>query len=73
MFSVPPPANVPVDGSSQEHPLKLEGVTKVDFKNFQGLFLPMYVVRHTLLSAHVSLTYELMVAAGKVTARLRVH
>jgi hypothetical protein len=44
MFSVPPPADVPVDGSSREHPLKLEGVTKADFKNFQGLFLPTYVI-----------------------------
>jgi hypothetical protein len=40
MFSVPQPADAPEEGSSEAHPLKLEGVRKEDFRNFLRLFLP---------------------------------
>jgi hypothetical protein len=40
MFSVPSPPNTPVDGSSAEHPLRLEGVTRDEIKVFLRLFLP---------------------------------
>jgi hypothetical protein len=40
MFSVPPPPNKPVDGSSVEHPLRLDGVSRDEIKAFLRLFLP---------------------------------
>jgi hypothetical protein len=49
MFSIPQPPGAPVDGSSMERPLRLEGVHRNDFRNFMQLFLPMLVLTSVLL------------------------
>lgn len=40
MFSVPPPEDVVVDGSDDDHPLRLDGYLAQDFRQFLRVVLP---------------------------------
>jgi hypothetical protein len=41
MFRVPPPGDVAVDGSDNDHPLHLEGYLADDFRQLLRVILPM--------------------------------
>ncbi|KAH8110455.1 hypothetical protein DFH11DRAFT_1619815 [Phellopilus nigrolimitatus] len=40
LFALPPPPGQPVEGSSKEHPIRLEGASSVDFAKFLVLHYP---------------------------------
>ena len=40
MFSLPPPEQSPVDGSSNEHPLRLDGYSLHDFRALLKVMFP---------------------------------
>jgi len=43
MFTVPP-GDIPVEGSSDENPLKLESIQKVDFQRLLRAMFPEWVI-----------------------------
>ena len=52
MFELPVPENIVPDGSSDEHPLRLDGVMKNDFRQLLRVMFPRSVRTKKYVSCH---------------------
>ncbi|PCH34241.1 hypothetical protein WOLCODRAFT_160719 [Wolfiporia cocos MD-104 SS10] len=50
MFSLPPGNGNSIEGLSDDHPIKLEGVRKIDFERMLSLFYPQDIVKGDLVT-----------------------
>jgi hypothetical protein len=41
MWSLPQPGGTPADGTDADHPLRLDGVSAVDWKSFLRIVMPL--------------------------------